>query len=62
MSELELTALALLAVMTVCQLYVAVRMSDVYAGVWSVAHRLSEWERYLTDVARGMRGDGERKE
>lgn len=49
MSEFELAALALLAVMATCQLYVAVRMSDVYAGVWSVAHRLYEWERYLRE-------------
>lgn len=58
MSEFELTALTLLAVMTVCGLYVAVRMSDVYAGVWSVAYRLSEREHHLGDVARGVRGDG----
>lgn len=49
MSEFELTALTLLAVMTVCGLYVAVRMSDVYAGVWSVVNRLSECERYLRE-------------
>lgn len=62
MSEFEIAALVYLSLITACQLYIAVRMSDVYAGVWSVAHRLSEWERYLGDVARGMRRDDERKE
>lgn len=57
MSDFELCALFILSVIMMCQIYAAIRMSDVYTGIWSLSKRLERWESCLINVSRKNRED-----
>lgn len=57
MSDFEVGVLFILSVIMACQIYAAIRMSDINTGIWSLSKRLERWESCLINVSRKIRED-----